>query len=388
VARKRAGKNANGLGSVYFDSSKDRWVVQFINEKGTLSRKFFEKKADADAHHRLTVAKREMGVKDTGHNETLQVYMERWLEQTIKPNKAASTYQSYVRTAKAHIFPTLGKIKLTELRRDMIQALIAKKATEHKKLPIKGGTARTLDTSLSHNSLRIIRAVLGSCLSDAVRDSIILHNPARIVQLPKKQRVSPSFLTGEQAKKLRAALQPTAHDTLILTMLLTGMRIGEASGLRWQDISGDGNCITVQGQLQRVGGVLTYSSTTKTHEPRVLPISPSLHAALLALKQRQREFGVEDKDGLIFIADIGARMDAAVVNKRLKQVCVQAGLPPISAHKLRHTAATLILQSSGDIGLAQKILGHKQISLTADLYSHATVEMLRGGTDALDRVTS
>jgi integrase len=123
----------------------------------------------------------------------------------------------------------------------MIQALIAKKAGESKKQPIKGGEARMLDTSLSHNSLRIIRAVLGSCLSDAVRDSIILHNPARIVQLPKKQRVSPSFLTVEQAKKLRAALQPTAHDTLILTMLLTGMRIGEASGLRWQDLSSDGN---------------------------------------------------------------------------------------------------------------------------------------------------
>ena len=171
---------------VDLDSSKERWVVQFINEKGTLSRKFFEKKADADARHRLTVAKREMGVKDTGHNETLQVYMERWLEQTIKPNKAASTYHSYVRTANAHISPTLGKIKLTVLRRDMIQALIAKKAGESKKQPIKGDEARRLDTSLSHNSLRIIRAVLGSCLSDAVRDSIILHNLARIVQLPKK----------------------------------------------------------------------------------------------------------------------------------------------------------------------------------------------------------
>ena len=387
MAKRRAGKNANGLGSVYFDSAKERWVVQFINEKGTLSRKFFGKKSDADAHHRLTVAKREMGVKDTGHNETLQVYMERWLEQTIKPTKAASTYQSYVRTAKAHIFPTLGKVKLTELRREMIQGLIAKKAGESKKQPIKGGVARTLDSSLSHNSLRIIRAVLGSCLSDAVRDSAILSNPARIVQLPSKQRVAPSFLSGEQAKKLRAALLPTAHDTLILTMLLTGTRLGEASGLRWRDLSSDGNYVTVQGQLQRVDGALTYSSTTKTHEPRVLPISQSLLSALQSLKKRQQQFGVTDKDGLIFVSDTGARMDPSVVNKRLKQICAEAGLPSISPHKLRHTAATLILQSSGDIGLAQKILGHKQISLTANLYSHATVEMLRGGTDALEKLT-
>ena len=80
-------------------------------------------------------------------------------------------------------------------------------------------------------------------------------------------------------------------------------------------------------------------------------------------------------------------MVAAVVNKRLKQVCAEAGIPLISAHKLRHTAATLILQSYGDIGLAQKILGHKQISLTANLYSHATVEMLRDGTNALEKLT-
>ncbi len=177
MVKKSAGKNANGLGSVYFDSSKERWVVRFINEKGTLSRKFFAKKADADSYHRLTVAKRELGVKDTGHNKTLQVYMERWLEKTVKPSKAASTYQSYVRTARDHIYPALGKVKLTELRREMIQSLIARKAMEPKKLPIRGAEARKLDEPLSHNSVRIIRAVLGSCLSDAVRDSIILHNP-------------------------------------------------------------------------------------------------------------------------------------------------------------------------------------------------------------------
>ena len=313
--------------------------------------------------------------------------MERWLEKAVKPSKAASTYRSYVRTVRDHIYPALGKVKLTELRREMIQSLIPRKAMESKKLPIRGAEARKLDEPLSHNSVRIIRAVLGSCLSDAVRDSIILHNPARIVQLPKKQRASASFLTAEQAKCLRAVLEPTAQDTLILTMLLTGMRIGDASGLRWQDVSPDGNCITVQGQLQRVEGKLEYQSTTKTHEPRVLPISSSLFGAFQSLKIRQQTLGVTDADGLIFVSDTGSRMDASSVNKRLKQLCIKAGVPQISPHKLRHTAATLILQSSGDIGLAQKLLGHKQISLTANLYSHATVEMLRGGTDALERIT-
>lgn len=170
-------------------------------------------------------------------------------------------------------------------------------------------------------------------------------------------------------------------------MLLTEMRIGEASGLRWQDVSPDGNCITVQGQLQRVEGELLYQTTTKTHEPRVLPLSPSLFGAFQSLKIRQQTFGVTDPDGLIFVSDTGSRMDASSVNKRLKLLCIKAGVPQISPHKLRHTSATLILQSSGDIGLAQKLLGHKQISLTANLYSHATVEMLRGGTDALERIT-
>ena len=75
-----------------------------------------------------------------------------------------------------------------------------------------------------------------------------------------------------------------------------------------------------------------------------------------------------------------------VVSGRLKTVCAVAGVPPVSPHKLRHTAATLALMTMGDLHAVQKLLGHQQQSLTANLYGHGVLESARRANDGIESV--
>lgn len=171
-------------------------------------------------------------------------------------------------------------------------------------------------------------------------------------------------------------------------MLSTGTRLGEARGIRWEDLDLDTKnpetgepepLVRIRGQLQRIGGKLTYRATTKTHQDRVLPLPATMGRELRAIAAQQMVDGIADPDGIVFLNPEGRRLDEKYVSDRLKAACVEAGIKPISPHKLRHTSATLALaESGGDLHAVQKMLGHQQSRLTADLYGHATPERLRG----------
>lgn len=84
------------------------------------------------------------------------------------------------------------------------------------------------------------------------------------------------------------------------------------------------------------------------------------------LRSRTLLEGTDDPDGLVFLNPYGRRLDPKFVRDRLRDLCKEAGVPTISPHKARHTAATLALGATGDLGAVQRMLGHAQISLTAN----------------------
>lgn len=95
--------------------------------------------------------------------------------------------------------------------------------------------------------------------------------------------------------------------------------------------------------------------------------------------------GIQAPEGIAFLNVYGRRLDPKYVANRLKALCREAEIPEVSLHKLRHSAATLALAETGDLHAVQKLLGHQQVSLTADLYGHATAETLRPVADAIER---
>jgi len=321
--------------------------------------------------------------------KTLGGFLEQWLEHTIKPNRATNTYRQYEWIVREHVNPTLGSRPIDKVHRKDIQALLAGKAKQE----VSARSESTKDFSrplLSQTTLRLIKAVLHAAYNDAIRDGLAAHNPAELVAVPRAAARAEMvrWLTPEQAVKLARACEGRELGELILFMLHTGTRLGEATGIQWEDVKlGENPVVTIRGQLQRVKGEgMKRKEGTKTNQVRTLPLTATATRILQDLSARQILEESRDPEGLVFLSILGTRLDPKHVRTRLAALCKEAGVPVVSPHKLRHTAATLLLKETGDLHAVMKTLGHSQVALTANLYGHADSETLRPVVSKLERL--
>jgi integrase len=391
MARVKAkSRKPNGSGQVVRDGDKYRARVAVGIDPATGRTKYRQCKVDsqAEAVEALIKMQSELraGQLTSEKGDTLETFATRWLEKVIRPNRAPNTYRQYEWIVRDHILPHLGKKRASNVTQDDVQALMNAKATQTVKPKAKtpGATpTKTLDrVTLGH-----IRRVLFGLFEAARTSKLVGVNPVADVVLPREAKSkAPIFLDARQAGAFAKAAGESDLCELFVFMLSTGTRLGEATGIRWQDIDFQEGCVHVRGQLQRVAGKLVYLPTTKTNQDRRLPLSPGMLESLRQLKAKQLVEGWEDADGVVFLNAYGRRLDGKFVTNRLAEVCRAAGVPVISPHKLRHTAATLMLAETGSLHMVQKVLGHQQQRLTADLYGHASADILRPGIDVLDRI--
>ena len=330
-------------------------------------------------------------------------FLDQWLELVIKPTKKPNTYTQYEWLVRFHIKPHLGSKQTDKITRADIQALLLAKSGQQLTPKDKAGK-NARERTLSGNTLRLIRACLQSAFEEAKKNSQTRKNPAEGVALPNTERESKKqFLTPQETAKFIEKLDQCDLADLFAFMIATGARVGEASAIRWEDVDlsvPNRPIVWIRGQLQRADKKLVYVKGTKTNKERCLPLTPNVADRIKALDQKrmQREAQrllenettkkptpAEDPDGIIFLNVEGRRLDRKHVLTRLHELCKEAGIPEISPHKLRHTAATIFLAETGDLHGVQKMLGHSQVSLTSDLYGHATAETLRHLSNAMEK---
>lgn len=178
---------------------------------------------------------------------------------------------------------------------------------------------------------------------------------------------------------------------LVLFSIATGARQGEALGLRWPDCDLDAGSVTIRYQLQRIDGEnrLTEPKTAKSR--RTLPISPTVVETLRRQQRWQTEqrlragAGWQDS-GHVFTTPNGAPLNGASVTHRFQKRLAQAELPRLRWHDLRHGCASLLLAQGADLRTIMELLGHSQISLTANLYTHLIPALKRDASDRMERV--
>jgi integrase len=229
----------------------------------------------------------------------------------------------------------------------------------------------------------LIRAVLHAAYNDAIRDNLASINPASHVELPREVKRAPVSLKEGEARKLLEAASKSEMAEFWVFLFITGTRLAEASGLRWQEVDLAHGTVRISGQLLRVAGELKYIPGTKTNQIRELQLPEGFVARLKALRSRTLDEGTQDPDSIVFLNPYGRRLDPKYVRDRLRELCLEAKVPIISPHKARHTFATLSIAASGQTHDVQKLLGHKQYSLTTDLYGHGTAESQRRVINAL-----
>lgn len=413
MAKKINRHQAKGTGSIYEDGEGYRARIEIepgLNKKGELVRRF--KKVKTKTHDeavkalaRLQQQQRTHGVAPaSGLN--LAGYVDDWLETRTKPFRAPKTYQQYKWLLTTHVVPTLGKKRIDAVTRQDVQRLISnlakqpvqdrtkpeKEAVDYPGKPgpkpkpkVKEAKPEKSPVLLSTRTLSLTKTVLHALFECAIRDGLANQNPATYIDLPRASTKPPQFLTTEQVVALNEKLEDSHVKELAHFMLATGARLGEATGIRWQDVDLEKRFVTIAGQLQRSEKKLQYRPTTKTNQDRTLVIPEWLATELKTMKAKQMVNDHKDPEGIAFLNPYGRRFDPKYVYNELAAVCVLAEIPAVSPHKLRHTFATAALMETNDMHGVQKMLGHQQIALTTNLYGHATAERTRLISDAVGK---
>lgn len=164
---------------------------------------------------------------------TVASFLDEGVENAIKPNRANATYRQYRWIIDQRITLHLGKKRIEEVRRLDIQKLVAVKASQTVQSRAKEGGSKP-DKELSRSTLRLIRAILHTAFKDATHDGLVSVNPASHIELPKEVKKAPVSLKQDQDQAFLRAAGESDMPEFWHFLFMTGTRLGEASGLRWQ----------------------------------------------------------------------------------------------------------------------------------------------------------
>ncbi|HEY5472490.1 MAG TPA: tyrosine-type recombinase/integrase, partial [Candidatus Limnocylindrales bacterium] len=295
-----------------------------------------------------------------------------WLpavKATIRP----STYNSYVQHVECHIAPHIGSLKLAKLTGSQVNALYAKLAESGKQDGRSG---------LSPLTIHHVHACLHKACKDAVRWGHISRNPLDAADPPRKKSDGTKEMQTWSREQLKAFLASIADERLSPLwhlIAMTGMRRGEAIGLRWIDVDLENARLAVRRALIPINREVVVSEPKTAKGRRVIALDPGTVEVLKgqAARQLDEQASAEDwlETGLVFTAASGAALDPESVSRYWRQAVKMSLLPQIRLHDLRHTHATLALQAGIHPKVVSERLGHATISITLDTYSHAVPAM-------------
>lgn len=305
---------------------------------------------------------------------TMKEYLDYWIEQR-ESNLSPTTLYSYKLMIKTHIVPELGNVELRKLKPLMINEYYNKK--------LKNLSGQTV---LHHHRL------LRKALQDAKSWQLIKDNPADSVEAPKAKKYKATVLNLDEIKELLKALEGNWLEVPISLSLFLGLRRGELLALRWSDVDFENKYISIQRSLVRggsTGNELIIKDPKTEDSTRDIPITDTIINLLKKHKLKQSEDKLKlgkyyKKSDYIFTRDDGELINPASFSSRFAEFIKENNLKVIRLHDLRHTNATLMLQSNVQPKVASKRLGHSTTATTLEIYSHVLKDMERDTSDSLD----
>ena len=295
---------------------------------------------------------------------TVTGLLDRWSNH-MRSQIAPKTLERYEQLIENNIKPVLGAKKLEQLRPYHIDVAWTALLQEGRK-DNKGG--------LAPQTVKHCHRLLRQALAQAVRWQLIGRNPADAVKPPRVARKDLDVLDAEQTATLLRAIRETRYYVPALIAVTTGLRRGEVLALQWNDVALDGGGLSVVRSLEQTKAGLRFKEPKNGRFRQVA--MPSLLIAELRRHRREQteellKLGVrQSNDALVCCRVDGEPMNPEDLSRRFPDAVVNAGLPRITFHALRHSHATQLLSGGTHPKVAQERLGHGSISVTMDLYSH------------------
>jgi integrase len=333
--------------------------------------------ASAKTHREAARLAQELGVEGragllaSGRRKSVGVFLEEWLKGlTVKP-KTMDSYELNVRRLTRHI----GGFRLDEIRPQHVQRL-------HAELRASG---------LKDPSIAQTHRVFHIALEQAVDWGLIARNPCDAVTPPRVERREMEPLTGEQAYILfESSAGADPLHPLWVFICSSGVRIGEALGLRWKDVDLEARTAHIVQTVGRInGGKIIFGTPKSASSRRLITLTELAVKPLRKHRIKQNEWRLQlgpawQNHDLVFPSEAGRPWEPSRVLYRFHKALTKAGIPKRRVHDLRHTAATLMLEEGVPLKVVQEMLGHSSYNLTANVYQHVSESMQRQAAVAVD----
>ena len=351
---------------------------------------------------------------------TLGAWLNGWLNSYVKTKCSLRTLDGYNTIVERHLTTNLGMIPLSQLRPQHIQEFYAH-ALEDGRVDGKGG--------LSARSVLHIHRILFQALNYAVRQGLLISNPAGFVDPPRAKKPKMKALIPQEVAVLLDVARDTRYYPIIYAAVNTGLRQAELLGLRWRDtdlelaslsitqvlckviphrraltlraakglcpfgIPESGNPVPrAQGVIgNKRRGVCQFKEPKSEHSRRRLDLTPSLAIFLRQYRvEKETEFLLLGKrlgeNDLVFGDISGSPIDPGTLTHNFARIVRRAGLPGVRFHDLRHTFASLMLLAGVHPKIVSEMLGHSSVAFTLDVYSHVVDGLQKTAVKRLDEV--
>ena len=313
---------------------------------------------------------------------SLGEWLNEWLNGYVKTNCSPRTLDGYQSILERHLIPNLGMIPLSQVQPQHIQQYYAR-ALSDGRTDGKG--------ALSSRSVLHIHRVLFQALNYAVRQGLLIRNPAQLVDPPRAKKSKMKTLIPQEVSMLLNVAQDTHYYPIIHTAVKTGLRQAELLGLRWRDLDLDLVSLSVTQVLYKRRGICQFKEPKSEHSRRRLGLSPSL---ALFLREYRTERETEclllgkllSEDDLVFGNVDGTPMDPGTLTHTFARIARRAGLPGTRFHDLRHTFASLMLLAGIHPKIVSEALGHSSVAFTLDVYSHLVPGLQEAAGKRLDEI--
>jgi len=327
-------------------------------------------KAEINKAHADWIAEIERG-KFALKRYTIRQYSEKWLEMYVEGICRPHVAKNYRLQLKNHILPRFGSKYLEQITPMMINNYV---------LELKKTPSLNSEGTLSVGTIKKIYAVFKNIMNTAYQNDLIPQNPFSKVHLSfsdMEKQETLHFWDEEEVKKAIELLKQETNENkyLVYFALGTGLRLSEIFGLDWADIDFENSTITVNKSRQKNKGKMIELPCKTGSSVRKITIPISVRDMLLRYRMNHmsNKYVFSNLD-----PDKGTQWYRTWVRK--------SGLPVIRFHDLRHTHATVLLAEGVDIKTISKRLGHSNIGITMNVYTHVLEDLDRKASEAIDSV--